>query len=121
MHDELSEAKAKLDQLNEELTKFRIENSGKLPEQSSLNMAQLTSLQQQSNNINEALNRLAQERVQLDQRLTTLQSQIELSTCSTRRAGPSAPLARQQNEQLVNYEQDHRDDRDSAGPDAAGL
>ena len=48
VHDELSEAKAKLDQLNEALTKFRAENAGKLPEQLSMNMAQMTSLQQQA-------------------------------------------------------------------------
>src|SRR5580658_7427342 len=53
VHDELTEAKAKLNQLTDQLTKFRTENSGKLPEQSQLNIAQLTSLQQQSTAIND--------------------------------------------------------------------
>ncbi len=104
VHDELSEAKARLDHLNEELTKFRIEHAGQLPEQSSLNMEQLRSAQQQSNNINEALNRQAQERVQLDQRLTTLESQIELYNMFDKEGGPVAPLARQQNEQLLTMD-----------------
>ena len=101
VHDELSEAKAKLDQLNEQLTRFRVENSGKLPEQSSLNIAQLTSLQQQSNAINDALNRLAQDRVQLDTQLQTLEGRLELFDMFDKEVAPTAPLARQQNEQLI--------------------
>ncbi len=101
VHDELSEAKAKLDQINEDLTKFRVANSGKLPEQSSLNMAQMTSLQQQLNTVNDGLNRNAQEKVQLDTRLQTLQSQLQLFDMFDKEQAPSAPVARQQNEQLL--------------------
>jgi succinoglycan biosynthesis transport protein ExoP len=102
VHDELTTAKATLDQLTEQLTKFRIENSGKLPEQSQLNIAQLTSLQQQASTINDGLNRLAQEKVQLDTHLQTLQGQMELVSMFDREAQPlTAPLARQQNDQLL--------------------
>jgi len=101
VHDELSEAKAKLDQINEQLTKFRVENSGKLPEQSNLNMAQLTALQQQSTTVNDGLNRLAQERVQLDQRETTLQGQIDLFNMFDKETVPAAPVTRRQNERLI--------------------
>jgi polysaccharide biosynthesis transport protein len=104
INDELSQAKAQLSGLNEQLTKFRVEHAGQLPEQSGLNMAQLTSAQQQSNNINEALNRQAQERVQLDQRLTTLESQIELFNMFDKETGPTAPLTRQQNDQLISLD-----------------
>jgi uncharacterized protein involved in exopolysaccharide biosynthesis len=101
VHDELSEAKAKLDQLNEELTKFRVENSGKLPEQSSLNMAQLTSLQQQLTTVNDALNRLAQEKVQYDTRLQTLNGQLQLLDMFDKESPVAAPIVKQQNEQLL--------------------
>src|SRR5580658_2385336 len=101
VHDELSEAKAKLDQLNEQLTKFRVENSGKLPEQSNLNVAQLTALQQQSTTINDGLNRLAQERVQLDQRETTLQGQVDLFNMFDKETSPTAPVSRRQNDRLL--------------------
>src|SRR5579863_3009907 len=77
--DELSEARAKLDQLDEALTKFRAENAGKLPEQASLNMAQMTSLQNRLAAINDALNRSAQDKVQLDARLATLENQMALA------------------------------------------
>jgi polysaccharide biosynthesis transport protein len=104
IHDELSEAKAQLDQLNEQLTKFRVEHAGQLPEQSGLNMEQLRSAQQQANNINEALNRQAQDRVQLDQRLTTLESQIQLFNMFDKESGPTAPLVKQQNDQLISLD-----------------
>jgi polysaccharide biosynthesis transport protein len=104
VHDELTEAKAKLDQMNEQVTKFRVENSGKLPEQSQLNIAQLTSLQQQSGTLNDGLNRLAQERVQLDTHLQTLQGQVELFNMFDKEAPLTAPLARRQNEQLLQYD-----------------
>ena len=101
VHDEVTEAKAKLDQLNEHLTKFRIENSGKLPEQSGLNIAQLTSLQQQAGTINDGLNRLAQEKVQLDTHLQTLQGQLELYDMFDKEAPPQAPLVQRQNADLL--------------------
>ena len=101
VHDEVTEARAKLDQLNEELTKFRINNSGRLPEQTSLNMAQLTSLQQQSTSINDGLNRLAQERVQLDTHLQTLQGQLELFDMFDNEPALAAPVVKKQNELLV--------------------
>ena len=101
VHDEVTEAKAKLDQLNEHLTKFRIENSGKLPEQSGLNIAQLTSLQQQAGTINDGLNRLAQEKVQLDTHLQTLQDQVQLYDMFDKEALPQAPLVQKQNADLL--------------------
>jgi uncharacterized protein involved in exopolysaccharide biosynthesis len=101
VHDELTTAKATLDRLTEELNKFRAENSGKLPEQSQLNIAQLTSAQQQSGNINDELNRLQQERVQTDARIQTLENQIALVNMFDKEAPPSAPLARRQNDELL--------------------
>jgi polysaccharide biosynthesis transport protein len=102
VHDELSEAKVSLDKLNEDLTRFRVANSGKLPEQSNLNIAQLTSLQQQSNSINDGLNRLAQERVQLDTHTQTLEGQLQLFTMFDKEEAPLAPIGRQQNDLLVS-------------------
>lgn len=101
VRDELSEAKAQLDKLNEDITKFRVDNSGKLPEQSNLNIAQLTSLQQQSNAINDGLNRLAQERIQLDTHQQTLQDQLQLLDIFDSENTSQAPIAREQNEQLL--------------------
>ncbi len=103
--DSLNEAKANLDKLDEELTRFRVENQGKLPEQSQLNMAQLTALQNQANAANDSLNRLAQNKVQLETHLQTLKSQQELLTVFDRESQnselPASVQTRQQNERLV--------------------
>jgi len=100
VHDQLSESKAKLDQAEEELSKFRADNAGKLPEQENLNMAQLTALQQTTGAINDALNRTAQERVELDAHLATLQSQVALAGSLDAETEIPLPVARQ-NERLV--------------------
>ena len=72
VHDQLLEARANLDRLNEELTKFKVANAGKLPEQTSLNIAQLSALQQQLATATAAMERLDQTKVQLDAHLDTL-------------------------------------------------
>jgi succinoglycan biosynthesis transport protein ExoP len=76
--DELAQARATLEKSNEELTKFRTENQGRLPEQSQMNMANLASLQTQVNGIQDQLNRLAQDRMQQEAHLSTLKSQLDL-------------------------------------------
>jgi protein tyrosine kinase modulator len=99
--DELSEAKAKLDALNEALTKFKTDNAGKLPEQLNQNMAQMTALQQRLSTINDGLNRAQQDRVLYEERLSTLQSQMALSDSLDKELEtPSAPVVRQ-NQRLL--------------------
>jgi uncharacterized protein involved in exopolysaccharide biosynthesis len=105
--DSLAEAKANLDKLDEELTKFRVANQGKLPEQSSLNMAQLAALQNQANAINDALNRLSQSKVQLETHQQTQKSQQEMLTMFDKDVNAldlaTAPsqLVRRQNERIL--------------------
>jgi polysaccharide chain length determinant protein (PEP-CTERM system associated) len=102
VHDELSEAKANLDKLSEELTKFRIENQGKLPEQTDLNMAQLNSLQGQANGANDALNRLEQDKLTIQTHLQTLQSQMDLMVLYQKEEDASVtPALARQNERLA--------------------
>ena len=102
--DELAQAKAALEKANEELTKFRIENEGRLPEQSQMTMTQMNSLMQQYNSINEHLNRLAQDRVQLEAHLATLKSNldiVELMAQETPTTGLIGSPVNKQNEELV--------------------
>ncbi len=98
--DELSEAKAKLDALNETLTKFKADNAGKLPEQMNMNMAAMSSLQQRLAGLNDALNRAQQERVLYEERLATLQNQMALSDSLDKELSVSAPALRQ-NQRLL--------------------
>ncbi|HVW85016.1 MAG TPA: Wzz/FepE/Etk N-terminal domain-containing protein [Bryobacteraceae bacterium] len=98
--DELAMAKANLEKRNEDLTKFRKDNQGRLPEESNMNMAALSSLQAQVSNVSEQLNRLANDRVTLEAHLSYLKNQLSLTDLMAQDApGTNSPTARQ-NEEL---------------------
>jgi polysaccharide biosynthesis transport protein len=102
--DELQIAKANLEKRNQDLSRFRAENQGRLPEQSQMNMASLASLQNQVNGINDQLNRLATERVSLQTHLSSLKSQMELTGLMAQESAPVSsfsPVARK-NQELEN-------------------
>lgn len=99
--DELKESKDKLNRLDDELTKFRVDHPGELPEQESLNMAELTSSQGQLSAVNDSLSRAAQTRVQLESRLDNLKDQTQLLTMLDKEeSATDLPLTRRQNERL---------------------
>jgi succinoglycan biosynthesis transport protein ExoP len=60
---QVSQARAELDRLNGELTDFRKQNLGRLPEELNLNAQALTSLESQRASINGALDRDAEEKI----------------------------------------------------------
>ncbi|HTP32530.1 MAG TPA: GNVR domain-containing protein [Candidatus Acidoferrales bacterium] len=74
--DELRQAKEKMDSYEAQITRFKGENMGKLPEQFQANVAQLQSLQMQLGNANEAMARLQQEKLQLETQLQNQTSQL---------------------------------------------
>ena len=75
VHDEVAHAKTELDNLNDQLTAFRKQNLGRLPEQLQMNVQAMSSLQAQRVSLDEALNRDSQEKIILDGKLDTLRSQ----------------------------------------------
>ncbi|HXK01406.1 MAG TPA: hypothetical protein VMS37_03325 [Verrucomicrobiae bacterium] len=74
--DELRQAKEKMDSYEAQITRFKAENMGKLPEQFQANVAQLQSLQMQLGNANEAMARLQQEKLQLETQIQNQTSQL---------------------------------------------
>jgi uncharacterized protein involved in exopolysaccharide biosynthesis len=87
LNDEYQAAKENLDRLDAEITRFRTENQGRLPEQYQANLAMIQSLQQQLSAINEALSRNRQEKMLLETQqqnyrtqLTYYQSNLEDTT-----------------------------------------
>lgn len=101
--DELQQAKADLEKRNEELTKFRNANQGRLPEQSQMNMQMLASLQTQYNGINDQLNRLTTDRVRLEAQLSSLKAQLSFAQSlsqDTSSGGFFIGPASKQNEEL---------------------
>jgi succinoglycan biosynthesis transport protein ExoP len=67
--DELKQAKDKMDNLEKQVTRFKNENMGRLPEQFQANVAQLNTLQMMMGQVNEGLSRLQQQRLQLETQL----------------------------------------------------
>jgi uncharacterized protein involved in exopolysaccharide biosynthesis len=75
MSDEVKAAKDELDKLDQELTAFKVANSGRLPEQLQLNVSAMNSLQSRLTSINDALQRNAAQKVMGDQQLASLKAQ----------------------------------------------
>lgn len=106
--DELAQAKARLEKGNEELAKFRTENQGRLPEQLPMNVTALASAQQQATRIGDELNRLAQNKLAIEQHITTLKANKDLFALMDRDGqdmGLSGPVVRQNQELLAQNKQ----------------
>jgi succinoglycan biosynthesis transport protein ExoP len=74
--DELRGATEELNKLDGEITRFKTENQGRLPEQMSANLQTLSALQLQLTAVNEAINRNGQEKLMLETQLQNVRNQI---------------------------------------------
>lgn len=75
LNDELRAASENLERLDAEITQFKTENQGRLPEQLQANLQTLNALQLQLASVNEAINRNGQEKLMLETQLQNLQNQ----------------------------------------------
>ena len=75
IQDEVTQAKADVDRVDSELTSFKTANSGRLPEQLSINVNAMTSLQTSLNGVNEALSRNQGDKMMQETNLANLQAQ----------------------------------------------
>ena len=113
MTDEVTKAKEDLDKLDQELTAFKVANSGRLPEQLQLNISAQTSLQTRLSSVNDALQRNDQQKMMLDQRLQTLTaeySQLEGSLTTTQEETAVAKEAQKNDEILQLNREIHQSD-----------
>jgi polysaccharide chain length determinant protein (PEP-CTERM system associated) len=67
--DEMKQAKDKMDNAEQALTKFKSENMGRLPEQFQANVTQLNTYQIMVTQTNESLSRLQQQKLQIETQL----------------------------------------------------
>ena len=74
--DELKTATDRLNALSEKITKFKLANQGRLPEQAQANIAMVTSLQQAIATESEGLNRATNQKLMLENQLTGLQNDL---------------------------------------------
>ncbi len=80
LKDEWEAAKKNLDDLENRLTQFRLQNSGRLPEQLQSNLATLRTLEQQLSGVNEGINRIGQEKLLLESQLRVYRDQLQSLT-----------------------------------------
>jgi len=73
LNDQLKEAKAKIDDLDAQMAKFKEENAGRLPDQLQSNLQAVNTLELQLESINESINRDAQDKMMLETQLQNLQ------------------------------------------------
>ena len=100
LKDEWEAAKKRLDDLENRLTQFRLQNSGRLPEQLQSNLTTLRTLEQQLSGINEAISRIGQEDLLLESQIRIYKDQLQSLT-----AGGDQPLtAAAKNQRLVELE-----------------
>jgi succinoglycan biosynthesis transport protein ExoP len=72
--DELKTATDRMNDLSQKITKFRMENAGKLPEQAQANVAMVNSLQQALATENEGINRATNQKMMQENQLSGLQN-----------------------------------------------
>ena len=75
LNDQLKEAKAKIDQLDAEISKFKMENAGRLPAQLHSNQQAVSVLELQQQSINESINRDAQDKMMLETQMQNLKQE----------------------------------------------
>jgi polysaccharide biosynthesis transport protein len=100
LNDEYKAAKDKMDRLDAEITKFKTENQGRLPEQYQSNLATLSSLQQQLGAMNEGLNRNQEERMIMQTQLQNYKTQLNYYKSNLEETPTSASQA-VKNERLI--------------------
>ena len=98
--EELTQAKAELTRLDNELTNFRVQNAGHLPEELQINIQALNGLQQQMAAVSDALSRLAQEKLTLETNLQTFKMQRDTYASMVTMSQEPGSVAKIQNDRL---------------------
>jgi polysaccharide biosynthesis transport protein len=98
--DEITQAKAELTRLDNEITTFQMQNSGHLPEDLQYNVQQLNVAQQQLQGLRDTQQRLSEEKLFMESNLQTLKAQRdELNQMATTTIEQGGSL--KQNERLA--------------------
>ena len=129
LNDQLKTSKDTIDRLDAEITKFKLENAGRLPDQLQSNLQAVNTLEMQLQAINESINRDAQDKMMLETQLQNLQHEstfigANLEQTASREAVKNGRLL-QLNDKILDletkisslrqtYREDHPDIRSQA-------
>jgi polysaccharide chain length determinant protein (PEP-CTERM system associated) len=122
LKDQVDQAKKELDEIENKLTTFRIENNGRLPDQVNANMQSLQSLQMNITALDNSISRAEENKMQLQtemriakERLAGLQKEPSESVVAAQQQQKSAHLAEADREielldqQLATFRQHYTD------------
>lgn len=101
LKDQWESAKKQLDELENKMTEFRLKNAGRLPDQLQSNLQSLRSIETQLGGVNDAISRIGQEKLLLENQLRIYRDQYS----ALARSGGSI-AARAQDERLAQAERD---------------
>jgi len=114
--DELKAAKEKMDNLEDQLTKFKMQNMGRLPEQAQANAQSLQTYELQLMNLQNSLNRAAQDKIILETTLTNVKNSMNSASANLEQtvagssSGSTGPQA-VENQRLIDLNRQVTDGR----------
>lgn len=88
LRDQLQQAKKELDELENKLTAFRVRYAGRLPDQLEHNLSAIRAFETQLAGVNEAVSRIAQEKLLLESQLRIVKDQVAGITASPESVSP---------------------------------
>jgi polysaccharide chain length determinant protein (PEP-CTERM system associated) len=99
LKEQLADAKRELDGIDQNLTKFRMSNLGRLPEQMDGNMQQVTAIESRVSALNSSQSRANQEKTILEGDLRALRGKIDSLQRSARESAAPGPMTVRQQEE----------------------
>lgn len=102
--DQLEASRRELDEIDHKLADFKSKNMGQLPEQEQLIIGRLGMLEQSVQNVNAAMSRVSQDKLQLEANLRTLRDQQTAINQPASEGGSAPPAPR--DEKLAEVERE---------------
>ncbi len=99
LKDQVQQAKRELDALENKVAEFRVRHAGRLPDQLQSNLQAINAFQTQLSGVNDAISRIAQEKLLLESQIRVVKDQAALMT-----PGTDAVAATARNERLTEIE-----------------
>ncbi|HTS26925.1 MAG TPA: hypothetical protein VMH81_13695 [Bryobacteraceae bacterium] len=108
LNDEKQKAKDRMDKLGKAITKFEMDNQGRLPQQAGQNTQELLTVQMQILNLNSQINRDGQDKLTINTQLENLRNQQSYFEANMEQVipGTSAQTISVNNEKLINLSKD---------------
>ena len=105
LKDEITQARAEVNRLDTELTNFRIQNAGHLPEELQSNLQAYNGLQQQLSAVRDSIARIDEDKLTLQTNLENIKLQRD-TVVNVASSVPDTPQKRAQNDRLNSLNND---------------